>query len=559
MGFDLMTFKRLTPFPTSICLYMSYAHNTVTVPVVQHLLRDFKVPFTKSEVKKQLVQNPYFPTLYSISNLFSKYKIDNEAYRVEEQDLSQLDPPFITYYNLPGTGKDFIVVKRITDSQVDYMDGSKKLKTVSRPEFVKNWEKVVLLSEVNTASGDPDYEQNRKGEQRKHTIQYAAITGGVVAMLSLLVFYFNALVPAGTATSAAIILLTKLAGLFYCVLLLMFDHDKTNVFVSNFCGVTKQSGCDAVVNNKAGSIMGLKWSEVGFFYFASSFLFLIFPGILFPSKILLLALAAGAVSLYIPYSIYYQAKIAKQWCPLCLGVQSILFIELLWAVFSFWQPATAFEFSLPVLLALLVSILVPISGWFMFKPILSQSKASGQYEAAYKRLLYHPEHFFGLLSQQPEAPAGWETLGIDIGNPEARNTIIKVCGPYCRPCADAHPLLEELIENNKDIKLKIIFTAGNQEQDRSKNIVTHLMAIAAEQDPAQTRQALDEWYGADRKDYYAFAEKYPMNGELAKQGEKLSDMSSWCRQAEVTHTPTLFINGRKLPDNYNIQELKNIF
>ena len=35
-------------------------------------------------------------------------------------------------------------------------------------------------------------------------------------------------------------------------------------------------------------------------------------------------------------------------------------------------------------------------------------------------------------------------------------------------------------------------------------------------------------------------------------------MKNWCDEAEITGTPTIFINGKRLPDNYRIDELKNI-
>ena len=37
-----------------------------------------------------------------------------------------------------------------------------------------------------------------------------------------------------------------------------------------------------------------------------------------------------------------------------------------------------------------------------------------------------------------------------------------------------------------------------------------------------------------------------MNGELKMQGYKLEAMSQWSDAAEVTQTPTLFINGFRL-------------
>lgn len=39
---------------------------------------------------------------------------------------------------------------------------------------------------------------------------------------------------------------------------------------------------------------------------------------------------------------------------------------------------------------------------------------------------------------------------------------------------------------------------------------------------------------------------------------KVEAMSAWCDAAEITHTPTLFVNGYRLPENYDIEELRYI-
>ncbi len=89
--------------------------------------------------------------------------------------------------------------------------------------------------------------------------------------------------------------------------------------------------------------------------------------------------------------------------------------------------------------------------------------------------------------------------------------------------------------------------------------VKHLLAIAVKGNLQLTAQALDDWYLADKKDYDAFAAKYHMNGELNEQTEKIELMYKWCTDAEIVGTPTFFVNGKRLPETYNINELKNIF
>lgn len=166
------------------------------------------------------------------------------------------------------------------------------------------------------------------------------------------------------------------------------------------------------------------------------------------------------------------------------------------------------------------------------------------------------KHLIIFCNSRPLQQDGYQNIGIEIGNPDAENIIIKVCNPYCGPCATAHPVLDEIIHNNKNVKLKLIFTASNDKEDRRGIAARHLLAINEKHDVQQTQQALDDWYLAERKDYEVFAAKYPMNGELKQQEGAIEKMEEWCNEAEIMHTPTLFINGHRLPEKYKIEELK---
>jgi len=161
-----------------------------------------------------------------------------------------------------------------------------------------------------------------------------------------------------------------------------------------------------------------------------------------------------------------------------------------------------------------------------------------------------------LLPKQKHITKDARGLGITIGNPNATNTIIKVCNPYCGPCAKAHSEIDSLLEANNDLKVQIVFTATPNDKDKRSLPVKHLLAIAEKENDVLTKQALYDWYLADKKDYQDFAVKYPMNGELKKQEAKVEAMNKWCNQTEIVFTPTFFINGYQLPDVYNISDLK---
>lgn len=541
---------------------MAQSFNTNLLNVAKHYIRLLKAPVTKTTLKQCLEENPYYPSLYSLSNVFEKFGITNEAFTVDEENLHRLETPFITYCNGQNTGKDFVLVTKITDKQVSYIAENSKPKQVSKENFLNQWQKTVFVAEANAGSGEKDYHSKLKIEKskgRKRFVLYA----GVVVLIGLMVYSFIGNAGTANVIAATAIALIKLSGVAVTGLLLVYEIDKTNSFVKSICAAGKQTSCDAVLNSRAGKFWGMSWGEIGFFYFTSTGLFLLFPGLAFVNKLPWLALSSFLAAPYILFSIYYQWKVIKQWCPLCLAVQAVLAMELIWSVIYFWLKPSLISPGFPPPLGEIVGaaccLLLIILAWYLLKPVLLAAKLAPGYNAAYKRLLYNPDIFNGLLQQQSAAPHGWQQLGINIGNSDAANTIIKVCNPYCGPCAMAHPVLEEIVEHNKNVKLKVIFTASNNENDRANKPVKHLLAIAEQGDLQFTKQALDDWYLADKKDYETFAIKYPMNGELIQQGNEIDLMRKWCDEAEIAFTPTIYVNGRRLPEKYSINELKNIF
>ena len=542
---------------------MAQSFRTNLSNVAANYLQRLQVRVTKTTLQQSLEQNPYYPSLYSLSNVFGRFNIDNQAFEIENEKLSQFKLPFITYLSIPAYGKDFVLVTKFSNTEVSYLSEGNKTKTISKDEFLKRFQKIVFVAEGNAQSGEKEYEK-KLNKEKKVQNKNAALTGiGILLLLLILFQFFNSLTLGEVA--AAMLAITKLAGLTATLLLLAYEIDNTNSFVKNICSLGRQTNCDAVLNSKAGKILGISWSENGFFYFAATGLFLLLPGIAFTNKLPWLAISSTLVAPYILFSVYYQWKVVKQWCPLCLAAQAVLAMELAWAIIDFWlakKPlfqAKPFPGTWGELRAAAFCILLPMVLWFIFKPLVLKAKVAKAYNNAYKRLLYNPDTFNSLLQQQTLAPDGWQHLGINIGNPGAANTIIKVCNPYCGPCAKAHPLLEEIVKQNKEVRLKVIFTATNNENDKTNKPVKHLLAIAAKKDFKLTEQALDDWYLSEKKDYDAFAARYPMNGELKEQEVNIDLMKSWCDEAEITGTPTIFINGRCLPETYNINELKNIF
>lgn len=518
------------------------------------------IPVSKTTLKKELEEHPYYPSLYSLNQVFSRFGVENEAFEVDADKFADFEPPFFAYYTEEDSGKFFVLVTQANGNTVTYMPDGGKTVTINRDEFIKNFQHVIFAAEKHPESGEKEYTASIKAEQAQRNKQYIKYTA--LAFLAALLFgqFFYSL--GSFSWTAFVISLAKLAGIAVTALLLGYEiGDKSNSFVKNICSSGRQFNCDAVINSRASRILGFSWGEVGFFYFSSTCLFLLFPGMAFAEKLPFLAGASLLAAPYIIFSVYYQWRIVKQWCPLCLMVQGVLAIECIWSVFYFTSPGGITLTTPVVVIAALIAIalFIPLTAWQMLKPMLEKARTSTIYRQAYARLQHHPDVIKSLIGQQDAAPGGWENIGITLGNASAPNTIIKVCNPYCGPCARAHAVMEELVNHNKEVKVKIIFTTTNSEHDRGAPVVRHLLAIQEKGREDDLENALDDWYLAEKKNYESFSAKYPMNGTLQTQDEKIEEMSSWCKKAGIHYTPTIYVNGRRLPEDYDATILKNIF
>ena len=81
------------------------------------------------------------------------------------------------------------------------------------------------------------------------------------------------------------------------------------------------------------------------------------------------------------------------------------------------------------------------------------------------------------------------------------------------------------------------------------------MALNESCDQAIIKNALHDWYEQKQKNYEAWAKIYPVQLNEA-EFYKLDKQKAWCSLAEVSGTPTLLLNGYRLPQLYQLPDLK---
>jgi uncharacterized membrane protein/glutaredoxin len=355
-----------------------------------------------------------------------------------------------------------------------------------------------------------------------------------------------------TNCQTALALTFKTVGIVAAVLLLIQSIDQNNAMVQALCGGGK-TNCNAILTSNAAYVVdGLSWSEVGFFYFAGTWLTLLFAGA--EAGILSIVAILNIISLpYTFYSIYYQARVAKQWCVFCCTVQAVLWLEFIPLL-----PALNHRFispSLNAILVMLICLSLPAMVWLLIKPLIIQLQKSVSLENQLRSFKYNATSFNMLLRSQPKYSSPNEDWCITMGNTEAGNIITMVSNPYCPPCSKVHRLLDDWLERNLDIQLRLVFTAANHENDPKTSVARHLMALNELEDKAVVKKALNDWYLQEKKNYNEWAKAYPIAFNESKF-YKLNKQYEWCRMADIKATPTILINGYRLPDTYQLEDIK---
>lgn len=514
--------------------------------VLKHLLKALNVNISKTTREQGLQDHPSYPSLLAISDALTDWEVENQAYKIEknEYDPEDLYFPFIAYGN--AKGGQFMLVKSIVAGTVNYADEKGTDQNITEKDFLNFWSGIALHATATQQSGEPNYKDNKIRDIFNQTrIPLLVALSLICILLALNTTSFN--------LGNTLLIFIKLIGLAVSTLLLMHSINANNPLIQNLCSLGSKNDCNAILKSDTAKVTSwLSWSEVGFFYFAGSTLSLLIN----PASYAFIAWLNILALPYIIYSIGYQAK-TKNWCVLCCTVQILLALEFMVNMtMNNGLPALDHSiFSISIFASLTISFLIPIAIWAFLKPFLLKSAQLNPLKQQLKKFKYNSDLFQQALTSQPKFAVPDELMPITLGNPNAETIITMVSNPFCGPCAKAHETLDQWLSTRDDLKVKIIFSTANHDDDEKTKVSRHASALSLLNDTKLLESALNDWYKQGSKKYATWAEKYPVtfNEEMKTVTEKQKE---WCQLADITVTPTILVNGYKLPSPYLLEDIK---
>lgn len=505
------------------------------------LCEELHIPHTRTYTNRTFDEHPYKYTLYGLSRMLSDYGVENRSVRFNDKEsaLAELESPFVAQVS-----GDLALVIRITDEDVTYRWYGEEVR-VPHKQFQSIWSGVALLVNPSEKAGEPDFEAHRRAERIQDAKKWGA-AGGIALGLVCCPFLRASHFPLSTLG----LFILNLLGLYVCYLLLLRQLKIASSTADRLCNLLKHSTCTDLLETPASkAAFGISWSEVGAAYFGVNALMLHFM----PSALPMLALPAFGALGYSAWSLWYQRFRAHAWCPLCLLVQAVFILQALVYLISSGFRAISFDaVSLSEVLArsllLLSSYLSATLCLHLALPVIAQARQAEQWKYNYRNLKLREEVFGFLLQKEPHYETTADSC-IRFGNPDARYCLTVLTNPYCNPCAAMHGRMSGLI--HQDCSIKFVFTSFGSDYER----VSRLMVAAYLQLGAARAWALyEEWYAGGKSRQEAFFEELGLDADSEEVAEECRRHTQWREQTELSATPTLLVNNRRLPREYQIED-----
>lgn len=246
--------------------------NDNSTKVLTKFVAGLNIPVTRQSISEQLEKHSDYDSMLAFSEVLDYYKVPNAAYRLKPDQLVDVPVPFIAHL----TQRRFGVVTAYDDKQVKLSD-EKGSKTLSIADFYKSYGGTVLVAEKDENSGEVDYAEKRQKQTIEGLRMPVAISGLAVLFICVLAQHTD--LVAALNIPLALLALFKTAGLATAVMLLMQSINANNPLIQKLCGGDNGKDCNAILSSKAAKVNAyLTWSEVGFFYFAGTWLVLLFTG-----------------------------------------------------------------------------------------------------------------------------------------------------------------------------------------------------------------------------------------------------------------------------------------
>lgn len=494
-----------------------------------------KIKVSKEYFEKRIKSHPDYPALLSFTDTLDELGLEYKAVQAEEKHIPQFSFPFLA--QTPKAVNGFEIVPSL-----EYFENN-------RERFLNSWVGIAVMVSASQRTNNNKHDEFVKSENESALNLKITIGIGLFIFLLINIFDFN--------TALFTFSLLCISGITITGFIILHKFGKSNAITQQLCSTVKSHSCDLVLNSKASEIIkGVHFGDAGLIYFSGLLLFSLFSifGKDVNDALTLLIIPCSLALLFSFFSLYYQWKVVKAWCRMCLITIAIVWLQ---AIIPFLQLSQVKHFTPNILFLVLLQFILAFSVaacWLLIKPLIKSKLEEKGNEIKLLKWKRNPGIFQSLLQNQPSTNTFLQNNPMRIGNPDAPLQFAIVSNPFCRPCAKAHYQLEKLYKKYPHlVSISVIFfvKAANDLEDRRTIAVECIINTHAINDNCLS--VLHDWF--DTMDLKKWKERYPFIKEDRITSGILQGYQEWIEQNNVAHTPYVYLNGHQIPKQYNLDDM----
>jgi uncharacterized membrane protein len=521
---------------------MKRAKEDNTVGIIQRTIKHFRIHVIKSSVKEALKSHPDYPTFKSICDTLNEWQIENYPLRYGIDEIMDIEAPYIVHFNSSGGQIGFVT--SIENNFITCYTSYKEKRQFGKKEFQESCSGAVILLNPDENSGEKDFRTKWENE----TISEAVIPLTLSTILLLSIYSIANYFLSGEVIIDKVILalfFSKIAGIILSVLLILHEFELHLSFTDKLCHLNKSTNCNTVLHDKVSKVFGwLGWADIGFIYFTGGLIFLLkdLGGAGLPMMAILAALAIP----YPLFSIYYQGFVLRKWCPMCLGVQIILIAEFILLLPQF----SIFNFSLNYFVTLALTFLVVTIVYTLFILFRREKISDEMYFNKYLGFKKNPDILKMLLMNQPYFDIPISENSLIFGNNRASLQVTVFLSLHCSHCARSFEKIRAMLKDKEDVLINIVLMAF---ENMALTTLYNYHRLGKDE---ESLNLLEQWLNEDP--YSRTGETkglcIPEDRDISK---KLNQVNRRLfEECNVLGTPTFFINGFRLPHQYDIDDIR---
>lgn len=513
-----------------------------TVAVLQKAVKHYRLRITRNTVKEALKSHPDYPTLKSICDVLNEWNVEHYPLKYEPEELTEISSPYLVHFKNGGGRIAFVSENK--NKKITYYESFKYKNTLDVKDFIDRCSGAIILMNPDPNSGQKKYREKWQNEILNRSV-FPLI--GVVIILfvtqTIIRYFLSGIVTFDNLDG--LLFLTKTSGLILSVFLVLHEYEIRLSLTDKLCHLNKATNCNVVLHDKASKIFGwFGWADIGCIYFAGGIIILLNNISIFDKSIM--AIVSVLALPYPVYSVYYQGFVLKKWCPFCLGVQLVLIAEFILLLPLFrelsFSPGSIINFILVFLIIGIIYVLMML--------FIRESKSAEVNYNKYLSFKKNPSVLKALLSEKEHYNILLTDTCLILGNRYAQIRITAFLSLHCSHCARAFYKIKEMFSSEGEVCVIIVLITSD------KNIINTLYHLNKLGKDMAVLDLLDQWYNMDpySRNINTGALCIPEVDDVSE--EFSNETTKLYKTCNVTGTPTFFINGYRLPVQYDIEDIK---